>query len=136
VPTREQFPLLIAAIRSKNGKPEAKDGADFVELVAYSGMRKAEAAALKWQDVDFDKNQLTVTGEENHTKNYETRTVSLNDDLCALLLRLRSESSPLPTENVTKIALANYPFSCRGVEYDKAGQFKTYRINGQWHGIA
>jgi integrase len=103
VPTREQFPLLIAAIRSKAAKPDAKDGADFVELVAYSGMRKAEAAALKWQDVDFDKNQLTVTGGENRTKNYETRTVPFNDDLRVLLLRLRSENKPAPTDNVTRI---------------------------------
>jgi integrase len=103
VPTREQFPLLIAAIRSKDGKPDAKDGADFVELVAYSGMRKAEAAALKWQDVDFEKNQLTVTGGENRTKNYETRTVPFNDELRALLLRLRSEIKPAPADNVTRI---------------------------------
>ncbi len=103
VPTRKQFPQLIAAIRSKNGKPDAKNGADFVELIAYSGMRKAEATALKWQDVDFDKNQLTVTGGENRTKNYETRTVPLNDDLRKLLLRLRSEAKPAPTDNVTRI---------------------------------
>jgi integrase len=103
VPTREQFPKLIAAIRSKDGKPDAKDGADFVELVAYSGMRKAEAAALKWQDVDFAKDHLTVTGGENRTKNYETRTVQFNDDLRALLLRLRGDTKPAPTDNVTHI---------------------------------
>jgi integrase len=103
VPTREQFPLLIAAIRSNNGKPDAKNGADFVELVAYSGMRKAEAAALKWQDVDFAKNQLTVTGGTNRTKNYETRSVPISAELHGLLSRLRAGAQPAPTDYVTRI---------------------------------
>jgi integrase len=78
IPTRDQFTKLIATVRESDGRKDsqaaAKNGADFVELLAYSGMRKAEAAALKWKDVNFDKNQLTVTGGESGTKNSETRT--------------------------------------------------------------
>ena len=108
IPTREQFTKLIAAIRQSDGRPEsqaaAKHGADFVELLAYSGMRKAEAAALKWRDVDFAKNQLTVTGGANRTKNYENRSVPISTELRQLLLRLRAGSQAVGTDNVTRIA--------------------------------
>jgi len=108
IPTREQFTKLIAAIRKSDGRPEsqaaAKHGADFVELLAYSGMRKGEAAAVKWQDVDSEKGFLTVTGGANLTKNYETRTVPLSRELRELLLRLRAESQAEPTDNVSRIA--------------------------------
>ena len=108
IPTREQFTKLIATIRKPDGKPEskaaAKHGADFVELLAYSGMRKGEAAALKWQDVDFAKNQLTVTGGANRTKNYETRSVPISAELHGLLSRLLAGSQAAPTDNVARIA--------------------------------
>lgn len=108
IPTREQFTKLIAAIRQSDGRPEsqaaAKHGADFVELLAYSGMRKAEAAALKWQEVDFAKNQLMVTGGANRTKNYERRSVPISTELRDLLLRLRTGSQAALTDNVACIA--------------------------------
>ena len=108
IPTREQFPELIAAIRESDGRPEsqaaAKNGADFVELIAYSGMRKAEAATLTWRDVDFDKNFLNVTGGANRTKNYETRQVPLSGELRQLLLRLKDDDKPAQSDNVARIA--------------------------------
>lgn len=108
IPTPEQFTKLIAAIRQSDGRKEsqaaAKNGADLVELIAYSGMRIGEAGALKWQDVNFDKNYLTVTGGENLTKNYKTRTVPLSRELKKLLLRVREETKPAPADNVTRIA--------------------------------
>jgi integrase len=107
IPTCEQYTKLIAAIRQSDGRPEsqaaAKHGADFVELLAYSGMRKAEAAALKWQDVDFAKNQLMVTGGANRTKNYETRSIPISAELHGLLSRLRAGLQPAPTDNVARI---------------------------------
>lgn len=108
IPTREQFTKLIAAVRKSDGRPEsqtaARHGADFVELLAYSGIRKAEAAALKWRDVDFAKNQLTVTGGANRTKNYETRPVPISAELRELLLRLRAGSQAGPVNNVARIS--------------------------------
>ncbi|HIX01363.1 MAG TPA: site-specific integrase [Candidatus Ligilactobacillus excrementigallinarum] len=42
----------------------------FFRLLAYSGMRKGEALALKWKDIDFNKNMIsinkTVTMVENN----------------------------------------------------------------------
>ncbi len=108
IPTRVQFPKLVAAIRESDGRPKsqaaAKNGADFVELLAYSGMRKAEAATLTWRDVDFDKNFLNVTGGANRTKNYETRQVPLSHELRELLLRLKGNVESAPSANVARIA--------------------------------
>jgi integrase len=108
IPSREQFTQLIKTIRQSDGRPEsqaaAKAGADCVELIAYTGMRKAEAASLKWQDVNFEKGFLTVTGGENRTKNYEARIIHFSDQLRELLFRLHADSKPVPTDNVSCIA--------------------------------
>ncbi len=105
VPTRQQFRDILAAIRQSDGRADsqakAKPGADFVELLAYSGCRLHEAASLRWRDVDFEKGALTVSGGERGTKNDETRTVPMTDALRTLLLRLRDERQPKPEDSVT-----------------------------------
>ena len=49
IPTREQFKKLVAQIRFSDGRNDsqekAKDGADLVEFLAYSGARLGEAVA-------------------------------------------------------------------------------------------
>ena len=96
VPTREQFRQLVAAIRESDGRPDsqakAREGADLVELLAYSGCRLDEARNLRWSDVDFERDVFTVTGGERGTKNHETRTVPLNAALRRLLEQLRDEA--------------------------------------------
>ena len=105
VPTRQQFRDIITAIRESDGRADsqakAKAGADFVELLAYSGCRLHEAASLRWRDVDFEKGALTVSGGERGTKNDETRTIPMTDALRDLLMRLRDERQPKPDESVT-----------------------------------
>ncbi len=107
VPSREQFRELIAAIRRSDGRlgsqAKAKPGADLVELLAYSGCRIAEATAIQWGDVDFEKNTLRVTGGEVGTKNQEQRTVPLTQALRDLLLRLHEERKAQPTDFVSQI---------------------------------
>ena len=107
IPTREQFRKLVAAIRENDGRldsqQKAKPGADLVELLAYSGCRIAEATALTWVDVDFDKNTLTVTGGDRGTKNYESRVVPMTDALRGLLTRLRDERTPNPSDAIAQI---------------------------------
>lgn len=93
VPTRQQFRDILATIRESDGRDDsqakAKPGADFVELLAYSGCRLHEAASLRWRDVDFEKNALTITGGERGTKNDETRTIPMTDALRGLLKLLK-----------------------------------------------
>ena len=100
IPTRAQFQQLVAAIRHSDGRlgsqRQAKAGADLVELLAYSGCRIAEAGALRWGDVSFQRNCLTITGGETGTKNHESRTVPMTGALHELLLRMRPD--PLPQE--------------------------------------
>jgi integrase len=123
IPTREQFRNLVAAIRENDGRDDsqkkAKPGADLVELLAYSGCRIAEAAALTWADVDFDKNTLTVTGGDRGTKNYETRVVPMTEALRGLLLRLRSERSQQPSDTISQIDSAKrcIATACRRLGY-------------------
>jgi integrase len=102
IPTRPQFRLLVEAIRSMDRR--AWDGADLVELLAYSGMRIGEAVNLTWADVDFDRGVFTVTGGELGTKNLEARTVPLFPALRELLQRIRGGRSPAPTDRVIPIS--------------------------------
>jgi integrase len=105
IPSREQFRQLIATIRKSDGRADsqakAAPGADFVELLAYSGCRLNEAASLRWCDVNFDTSTLTVTGGERRTKNDETRTIPMTQALRVLLLRLYDHRKPLATDSVT-----------------------------------
>jgi integrase len=102
VPTREQFRQLVAAIRESDGRPgsqaKAEDGANLVELLAYSGCRLEEARSLRWRDVDSERDVFTITGGERGTKNHEARTLPLNDALRQLLARLHAEASPQPSD--------------------------------------
>ena len=78
-------------------------GANLVELLAYSGCRIAEAAALTWADVDFEKNTITVTGGDTGTKNYEPRVIPMTDALRVLLQRLKQERNPAPSDTISQI---------------------------------
>lgn len=106
IPTDAQFAQILAAIRQGDGRKgiAAQDGADFVELLAYSGMRRSEAAALQWREVDFAKGLLTVSGGTQGTKNSETRTVPIGAQLRRLLERMHRQQQPEPTATVARIA--------------------------------
>lgn len=107
IPTREQFQAVISAIRDPGNKfgtqGKGTDGADLLELLAYSGCRLHEATELRWSDVDFDRGCITVTGGEVGTKNHEPRTVPMTPALCDLLQRMKAVRAPVPTDPVSKI---------------------------------
>ena len=85
IPSREQFVTLIAKLRENKNH----DAADFVELLAYSGMRRNEAAALKWRDVDG--RNFRVTGGKARSKNRKIRHLPLFPNMRELLLRIHRE---------------------------------------------
>lgn len=107
VPTREQFPKLVAAMRESDGRAysqaKSKPGADLVELLAYSGCRVQEATSLRWEDVDFEHNSLTITGGSIGTKNHEHRILPMTDALRTHLLRMHEERNPNPSDLITQI---------------------------------
>jgi len=110
IPTREQFKNLVETIRLSDGREDsqkkAKAGADLVELLAYSGCRVSEATAIRWRDVDFEKNVLTVTGGISGTKNHERRVIPMTSALRAHLLGIKAAAKPKDEDLVSGIASA------------------------------
>ena len=75
MPSLDQFERLISAIRLSDGRKDsqakARDGADLVELLAYSGARLGEVTGigyakgkrpLLWCDVDFERGTAFLPG--------------------------------------------------------------------------
>ncbi len=124
IPTREQFRELVAAIRQSDGRARsqalAKSGADLVELLAYSGCRLKEATSIRWGDIDFKKNTLTVTGGDEGTKNREQRTVPITTALKELFQRLKKENQPSSKdETISRIESAKKCLitTCRRLDF-------------------
>ncbi|HHW3837870.1 TPA: tyrosine-type recombinase/integrase [Streptococcus suis] len=71
-------------------------------LLAYSGLRKGELYALKWEDFDSDSQLLTVSKSldridghaiEKETKNtFSVRSIYLDDETCSILNKWRQET--------------------------------------------
>ncbi|MEY2536407.1 MAG: hypothetical protein QOG67_147 [Verrucomicrobiota bacterium] len=53
---------------------------DYLRLLAYSGARRDEALALKWDDVNFDRKFLRI-GADGNSKNSKARHVDFNSQL-------------------------------------------------------
>ncbi|MGK0187941.1 MAG: integrase [Verrucomicrobiales bacterium] len=87
LPTREQFKEFVERIRNGQGR-FSRSCADFVEFLAYSGLRRGEAKHVKWQHCNFDKGEVLVTGDpQESTKN---RRVPMIDEIKLLLERIRN----------------------------------------------
>ncbi|MGD0815011.1 MAG: integrase [Verrucomicrobiota bacterium] len=71
----------------------AREFVDYVRLLAYSGARRNEGLALKWSDVDFEREQLTI-GSTVDTKNQQARVVDFNDKLEAHLKEMLERRPP------------------------------------------
>jgi integrase len=104
LPSSEKFHEWIQAIRGANGRYSRPCG-DFVELLAYSGLRLGEVKGLRWKDVDLKKGELIIRGQdETGTKNWETRRVPIIAPLKILLERLIKRRGKVhPNENVTEV---------------------------------
>ncbi|HVU38005.1 MAG TPA: tyrosine-type recombinase/integrase [Opitutales bacterium] len=100
IPTREQFDKLVSTLRSLDIRYQA--AADLIELLAFTGMRKAEANAFRLADVDFDRGSFVVTGGEAGTKNHEVRVVPLFPFLRDFLERLQM-NAPAPLQPDTPL---------------------------------
>ena len=89
--------LCEAAMDTKeDGEPVTKNGqqfCDFVRLLAYCGAREQEAIALRWPDVDFERDQLTI-GASGDTKNRTGRVVDFNPKLRAHLMDMHKRCAP------------------------------------------
>jgi integrase len=105
IPTKEQFKLLIAEMRRPDDPCNAGRQADTVEMAAYSGARVGEIREMRWGDVDFQKQTVTITGGEHGTKNGKARVIPLFAPLKRLLLdfQARLKRPPKPGDRIVAI---------------------------------
>jgi integrase len=90
--TPAEFDRLLEAARNvceKNGEQLA----DYLQFLAFSGAREQEALRIKWADVDFERERVTI-GADRLTKNWESRAVEFNPQLGALLRQMHSRRAP------------------------------------------
>ena len=92
IPSKEQFRAILDELR--NGHRATGEAADFVESLAYSGMRQGEANQVRWRDINYDLGTVLVTGGEHGTKNYEARTIPLFGPLRRVVESIRKRKRP------------------------------------------
>ena len=145
LPDAKSFATILTNIES-SGAWCAKDAADLVRFLAYSGCRITEAENIKREDVDLAAGTIRIWGDPVHgTKNSEPRTVPINPAMRGLCERLlKDEHEPRDTKRrgkgyllkVTEAreALAN---ACAKAEIPKIGHhdcrhlFTTRAIEAQ-----
>ena len=87
-----EFDRLIEVARNgceKNGEQLA----DYLRFLAFSGAREQEALHIKWADVNFERERVTI-GADRLTKNWDSRTVEFNPQLAALLREMHLRRAP------------------------------------------
>ena len=93
LPSRIQFAAIVERVAS-SGAGQARHCSDFAQGLAFTGMRKSEANALEWRDVDFDAGEIVVRGDSRTaTKNWELRRMPLIPDALFLFQRMRIEQA-------------------------------------------
>ena len=75
----------------------------YIVLCADTGCRRGELCGLQWQDIDFDKESVTINRTLNYTvdagvytglpKNGEIRSIDIGSDTIALLRRLQRQQA-------------------------------------------
>lgn len=105
LPEPTHFKTLVENLRKKSGGWGPRV-ADLVEFLAYSGMRiKSEALLVKWEDVDWGRNEIIVRGKEDtHTKNGEIRRIPIVPDMEALLNRLKSQLGGVSSGRIMQVS--------------------------------
>src|SRR5262249_27506376 len=98
LPSTERFNALITEMRKGHSR-DSVNCADFVLGLAITGMRKGEANALEWRDIDFDAGEIVVCGDSTTgTKNWEIRHVPLIEDARVLFQRMRGDRPDEPLD--------------------------------------
>ena len=90
-PTHDQFRQLLAVIKENKF---TRGAYEYVELLAYTGMRLQELNGVTWADVDFNKNLLLITGGETGTKNHSQRSIPLFAPARTVLEKLLDGKKP------------------------------------------
>ncbi len=109
LPTAEQFNQLLTVIET-SGAAQARDCADLVRFLAFSGCRISEAKQAVWQDVDWKNNELTIHCLKRRATSDETRVrvIPLVPAQKQFLAMVQTALQPKPTDNICRV------FECQG----------------------
>jgi integrase len=106
-PARDQFQQIIAEMRFSDGRNDsqtkAKDGADLIEFLAYSGARIGEAHVATWKDVRFDTGEIWLHGKKTEASD---RLIPMPKELRLFLERLKKETAAKQSLPIIKIKSA------------------------------
>lgn len=86
----QELPIWYNAIMSLEPSPKNNFSVtrDFLLFVLFTGLRRMEAATLKWDQVNFKRKVFTIID----TKNHNEHTLPLSDCLLELLKRRKDEN--------------------------------------------
>ncbi len=101
-PSFEEFKMIAASIREQQYSDTAQESADFIEFLGLAGLGNAEASALTWGDIDWQRSAIT-------TFRHKTKTgfaIPLYPQLRPLLERRFAASSGAPDEKVFTVQKA------------------------------
>lgn len=90
MPSKADFEGIVSEMRS-SAWSVTSGAADFVEFLAYSGMRVGEAREVRFRDVNFIRGKVLITGGAYGTKNHKEREIPLFPPLRALIARMTDE---------------------------------------------
>jgi integrase len=105
LPTTEQFEGLLGVVAT-SGAAQARDCADLVSFLSFTGCRIAEMKQARWQDVDWDRNEITIQCVKRRaTSNSSlTRVIPLIPALRQLLERMRQKQQPQPDDRICQVS--------------------------------
>jgi integrase len=66
-PALADFRAIVGSIRGQKYSDTAEQSADFIEFLGLAGLGQAEASALRWADVNFDRRQLLTFRQKTRT---------------------------------------------------------------------
>jgi len=98
-PTFQEFKAIVGNIRAQPFSADSEESADFVEFIGLAGLGQAEAAALRYSDIDWERE--TITTFRHKTKS--GFAIPLYPQLRELLCRRRALANAHPDEQVFKI---------------------------------
>lgn len=98
--TREQLLQFLNSLEQENNLKRTT----MFYLLAFTGMRKGEAFALRWSDINFDESEIRINkaikrGKEGlylgPTKNGDPRTIKINDKTLEYLALWKEEQAKI-----------------------------------------
>ena len=126
VPSRADYERIVAHIAPQLCGLKASR---YLRILATSGMRTAELAELKWRDVDFEADTVTI-GAEGNSKNGRARTIPM-------FIGLRSVLEELARESTDKDGLVIGAFDLRYwmAESQRSLGLPSFRAHHSWRKV-